>query len=179
MSKMKRVINILLMLLVCVAVNAQEPAKSWTRPNPSWQTPDNRKQFSPELYMKKFSEFITREAHLTDSESERFLPLLKEMQEKQHAVMERNRRFFFRNHKGNTNISEKEYEEMVSQMTANEVEVKKIEQAYTKKFHTVLSWKKVFAVKMALNRWQMEVLNHFRPEKKDKQSFRPSWDDRK
>ena len=63
----------------------------------------------------------------------------------------------------NANLSEAEYENIVTKLASIEVESKKVEQTYYKKFHTVLPWKKVFAVRMALSRFQMEALNHFQP----------------
>lgn len=172
---MKTILNIILLMTICLNVNAQAQDRDWSKPNPAWKTQDTRKQFSPELYKKKLTEFVTNEAHLTESESTKFFPMLEEMLGKQHAVMEKNRKLLIKSRKDNS-LSEKDYEEIVYQMACNDMESKKIEQSYTKKFHTVLSWKKVFAVRMALNKWQMEVLNHFKPERRENRTFRPSWD---
>ena len=161
----KRIIYLIMTMIVCASINAQAQ-------NRGWQRQDNRKQFSPELYMKTLNDFVAREANLNEEESAKFFPLLNEMLGKQHYLMEMNRRLIFKSRKDNS-LTEKEYEDIVSKMAANDIESEKLEQAYNKKFHSVLSWKKIFAVKMALNRWQMEALNHFRPEGKNNQPFKP------
>lgn len=171
---MKTILNIILAMFACLSINAQAPGRDWSKPNPEWKAQDNREPFSPELYKKKLIQFVTNEAHLTEGEAQKFFPILEEMLGKQHAVMEQNRRLLIKSHK-DKNLSEKDYEDIVYQMTENDVKSKKIEQAYTKKFHNVLPWKKVFAVKMALNKWQMEALNHFRPGRRDDRTFRPAW----
>lgn len=147
-------------LLMCVCMSAQHP-------NNGGKTQNGRREFNPELYMKRMNEFVTREACLNETEAAKFFPLLKEMLNKQHELMKQQRELMVKGWK-NPNLSEEEYEKMVTKMTALEVESRKIEQTYYKRFHTVLPWKKVYAVRIALSRFQMEALNHFQPGRGNK-----------
>lgn len=155
---MKKVIMLMMAILMCICMNAQQHNNNAGRQ----QQQGGRREFNPELYMKKMNEFVAREAGLTEAENAKFFPLLKEMLDKQHGLMRQQRELMMKGWK-NQNLSEADYEQMVTKVAAFDVESKKIEQTYYKRFHTVLPWKKVYAVRIALSRFQMEALNHFQP----------------
>jgi hypothetical protein len=152
---MKKIITFMLVLLTSICISAQNPGNGGRAQN-------GRREFSPELYMKALNEFVAREAKLTEAESAKFCPLLNEMFAKQHQIMGQQRELMMKSWK-NVNNNEDEYENIVTKLAALEVESKKVEQTYYKKFHTVLSWKKIFAVRIALQRFQVEALNRFQP----------------
>ena len=152
---MKRIITFMTALLICFCLNAQNQ-------NNAGKNHGTRREFSPELYMKRLHEFVAREACLTETESAKFFPLLQEMFNKQHKLMGQQRELMMKSWK-NQNLSDTEYENMVMKAASLDVESKKVEQTYYKKFHTVLPWKKVYAVRFALARFQKEALNHFQP----------------
>ncbi|MDE7117594.1 MAG: hypothetical protein K2O61_02995 [Bacteroidaceae bacterium] len=149
--------------MLCLCVDAQAP-NAGNRPP--------QRQFSPELYMKQLNEFVSRGASLTDTEQAKFLPMLAEMLGKQHELKKQQRELLMQSWK-NKNMTETDYEKMVNKNIALDLESKKIEQTYYKKFHTVLSWKKVYAVRQSLQRFQMEALNHFLPGKNKPRQRRP------
>ena len=151
---MKRFVLVITILLVCFCVNAQNQGFGRIQ-NP-------RAEFNPELYTKRMNEFVARESHLTEAESAKFFPLLNEMQNKQRQLGKQQRDIMMKAFR-NTNISESDYEQMVMRVTSLEIESRKVEQTYYKKFHTVLSWKKIYAVRVALARFQVEALNQFQP----------------
>lgn len=151
---MKRFVLFITTLLVCFCLNAQNQGLGRIQ-NP-------RAEFNPELYTKRMNEFVAREAHLTDAESAKFFPLLNEMQNKQRQIGRQQREIMMKAFR-NTNISEEDYEQMVMRVTSLEIESRKVEQTYYKKFHTVLSWKKIYGVRVALARFQVEALNQFQP----------------
>jgi len=151
---MKRFVLVITTLLVCFCVNAQNQGFGRIQ-NP-------RAEFNPELYTKRMNEFVAREAHLTEAESAKFFPLLNEMQNKQRQIGRQQREIMMKAFR-NTNISEEDYEQMVMRVTGLEIESRKVEQTYYKKFHTVLSWKKIYGVRVALARFQVEALNQFQP----------------
>ncbi|MBR6202193.1 MAG: hypothetical protein IKQ62_04225 [Bacteroidaceae bacterium] len=153
---MKKMITLMMVMLTCVCMEAQQ------HNNNGRQQQGGRREFNPELYMKKMNEFVAHEAGLTEAESAKFFPLLKEMLDKQHGLMRQQRELMMKGWK-NQNLSESDYEQMVTKVAALDVESKKVEQTYYKRFHTVLPWKKVYAVRIALSRFQMEALNHFQP----------------
>ncbi len=166
---MKRIITFIFITLTCLCLQAQNQDNRGRNTN-------GRKEFSPELYMKTLHDFVTREARLTESEANKFIPLLNEMFDKQYKLRGEQRDLMMKTWK-NANLSEAEYENIVTKLASIEVESKKVEQTYYKKFHTVLPWKKVFAVRMALSRFQMEALNHFQPGRGNNKNFNnaPRW----
>ena len=151
---MKRIALFITTLLVCFCVNAQNQGFGRIQ-NP-------RAEFDPASYTKHMNEFVAREAHLTEAESAKFFPLLNEMQNKQRQLGRQQREIMMKAFR-NTNISEEDYEQMVMRVTGLEIESRKVEQTYYKKFHTVLSWKKIYGVRVALARFQVEALNQFQP----------------
>lgn len=152
---MKKFIAIATSLVICLCMAAQPQG------NKQGQS-GNRREFSPEQYKKDMIEFVTAQAKLTETEAANAFPIINEMHEKQHKLMKQQRELMKKGRNA-TNLSEAEYENLVVKATEIDVEIKKLEQVYFKKLHSVLSWKKVYAVRMALNRFQMEALRKFRP----------------
>lgn len=156
---MKQFIAIITLLVISLCVAAQPQDASSHAHNGG-----NRKEFSPELYKKSMTEFVTSKAKLTETEATNVFQIINELHEKQHKLMKQQRELM---KKGmhDANLSEAEYEKIVTKLTEIDVEIKKLEQTYFKKLHSVLSWKKVYAVRMALNRFQIEALKQFRPDR--------------
>lgn len=125
------------------------------------QGKDTHKPFSPEKYYKYMEEYISKEAELTDSEKAKFFPLFKEMLEAQRKIAEKDRELM-RSYK--TAKTESDYEKIIEQSTAYQVENKKIEQSYYKKFSKVLSWQKICNVRRAQNKFHMQALRRFAPK---------------
>jgi len=144
---MKRLGLFLLTILVNLSVFAQND-------NPQ------RMDFSPEEYWKNLQEAVTKDAQLTDSEVEAFFPLLKEMMGEQRKNNSKSMEILRSVNQGTT---EAEYGTKVKQLLELDVQNRQIEENYYKKFHTVLSWEKVFRVRGALWRFNREALNRYRP----------------
>ena len=143
---MKRILTLIFSLAITLMASAQENIQ--------------RREFSPEEYWKILEEFVNKEAHLTEAEAEGFYPLLKEMMEEQS----KNGRKTFEVYRScNEGTTEAEYEVKVKQLLEIEIQNRQIEENYYKKFHNVMSWKKVFEVRNALYRFNREALNRFRP----------------
>ena len=124
-----------------------------------------RKRFSPEEYKHRMEFFIAKEACLTQSEAQKFFPLLHEMLEKQR---ENNRKTHEIMRKGFKAKTESEYQNVVDEAITLEIENKKIEKNYYKKFHTVLSWEKIHKVRIALYKFNFEALKKFTPHRPQK-----------
>ena len=152
---MKRLIFILTLLSMTIGMAAQQGG----------QKGRDRHLFSPERYNQRLEEFVTKEAGLTADEAVRLFPLLREMQEKQRKNNEAAGAAMMSCKDGS---SEADYEKAVNRATALDLENKKIEQDYYKKFHTILSWKKVHALRVALWKFQMEALRRFTPHDQEK-----------
>ena len=120
------------------------------------------RRFSPEDYKKMMEVFISKEAELTKEEAKLFFPIFHEMQEKQWKINGQQIEVTKKSY--GKDLTEKDYEEIMDKITTLEVENKKIEKEYYKKFHTVLSWKKIHKVHRALFKFNMETLRKFSPQ---------------
>ncbi len=148
---MKKILCILTALMFTLSMAAQMPRDGRM----------GRREFSPEEFEKRREEFIAKQAELTPEESAKFFPLLKEMEAEQRKIGAKQRKL----QNPGKDLSEEDYKIIVSNMTNMELQYKKIEQTYyTKKFPNVLSWKKIFRVRMALERYKMEALRMFAPQ---------------
>lgn len=146
---MKRIFINILLLCICMAAMAQG-------------NHPQRRDFSPEEYWKNLKEFVTKEAGLTNEEADGFIPLMKEMMDEQHK---NNRKSFEITRSCNEGTTESEYGTAVKQLLELDVENRRIEETYYKKFHTVMSWEKVFKVRTALYKFNREALNRFNPRR--------------
>ncbi len=129
----------------------------------------DRRQFSPENYNKELESFVTRDAGLTESEAQRLFPMIHKMLElERQNNMEATRLMA----SCNENSSEADYERTLKKCLALEIDNKTIEQTYYKKFHSVLSWKKIHKVRGALFKFNMYALRRFSPPGQGGQSGR-------
>lgn len=119
-----------------------------------------RQFFSPEAFNQRLEEFVKKEAELTDQEGKEFFPLLHQMMDKQREVNNKIQQTLA---KGFNAKTEEDYAQIINQSLELEVQSKKIEQVYYKKFHSVLTWKKIHKVRFALSRFNMEALRRFTP----------------
>lgn len=119
-----------------------------------------RHEFSPERYKQKLEEFVTREAQLTPEEAQRLYPLLHDMLAQQLRNNEAQRQAM---RSCGENATEANYQSAVEKVLELDLENKRIEQESYKKFHSVISWKKVYAVRIALWKFQRESLRRFSP----------------
>ncbi len=122
-----------------------------------------RPEFSPEQFVKELKDFVTNEAQLTPQEANRFFPMLFEMHDKTRKIQDKQRELSMKAMMGEAQMTEAQYAKTVDQITKLEVAAKEIEQTYYKKFHTVLSWKKIYKVRVAINRFHMRALSKFQP----------------
>lgn len=102
---------------------------------------DNRqdhKKFNPDEYQRKLEAHITKFAGLTTLEAQSFFPLFREMQQKQRAIFKKQRKrnqSMFSNNKAAL-IAISEHDEA-------EIQIKKLQQNYHKRFLKVLPASKV------------------------------------
>lgn len=129
--------------------------------------PQQKQNFSPEQFVKELKDFVTKEAQLTPAEASKFFPMLFEMQDKTRKIQEKQRELSMKAMMGENNMTEAQYAKTIDQITKMEVTAKEIEQSYYKKFHTVLSWKKVYKVRVAINKFHMYALSRFQPGRRN------------
>ncbi len=121
---------------------------------------NQRQFFSPEAYNQGLEEFVKNEAGLNDEECKKFFPLMHEMMNKQREVNSQIQQVMA---KGFSAKTEADYEQIITRSINLEIESRKVEQTYYKKFHSVLSWKQIHKVRIALSRYSMEALRRFVP----------------
>jgi hypothetical protein len=123
------------------------------------------RQFNPEEFDKWMESYITNEVGLNAEEGKRFFPLLKEMRIKQFKNDQQGREIMG---KLNDNSSEADYEEAINKVLELDLQNRKIEKEYYKKFHSVLSWKKIHKVRFAIQKFNMEALRRFTPPQRNR-----------
>lgn len=121
---------------------------------------NQRQFFTPEAYNQGLEEFVKNEAGLNDEECKKFFPLMHEMMNKQREVNSQIQQVMA---KGFSAKTEADYEQIITKSINLEIENRKVEQMYYKKFHSVLSWKQIHKVRIALSRYSMEALRRFVP----------------
>ena len=149
---MKRIAFTLVCIMFAAGVMAQEPNDKGAR---------KHDQFSPEKYYKHMEEYITKEANLTDEEKTKFFPVFKEMLEAQRKIVEQEREMM---KSYRTAKTESDFQKLIEKATELQVENKKIEQTYYKKFGKVLTWEKVCKVRIAQTKFNMHALRRFSPK---------------
>jgi Spy/CpxP family protein refolding chaperone len=127
---MKKTAALLLMLMLTVALCAQQQAQG--------------QKFDPAKFDAEQQQFITKRANLTEQEAARFFPLYREMQKKQRAIYERQRKLGFKKP-----ADEKGCEQAIRERDQIDLELKQIQQTYHNKFMKVLSASKLYDVLQA------------------------------
>jgi hypothetical protein len=105
-------------------------------------------KFDPAKFEAEQQQFITKAAGLTDREAARFFPLFREMQAKQRAIYERQRKLGFKKP-----ADEKGCAESIRQRDQIDLELKQIQQNYHNKFLRVIPASKLWEVLQAEDRF--------------------------
>lgn len=98
-------------------------------------------KFDPHRYHSALRQYIITEARLTQKEAVMFFPLYDEMRKKQRTIY--HKLSTYRKQKPNT---EKGCRDAIHAHDRNEIEMKKIQQAYHNKFLKVISASKLYDV---------------------------------
>ncbi len=112
-------------------------------------------------YEKRKSEYIQKEAGLTQAEADKYFPLNNELTQKKFELHAKHREKL-REIRENNNISDEEYRKLLE----NDVEIKVKEAAldkeYAPKFEKVLSPEKLFKAQQAERDFMQKEVNNFR-----------------
>ena len=149
----KAIMTLVLCIFMALPMSAQQ--NNWQR------NQQGQRQFSPEAFNKRLEEFVQNEVGLSQQEGQKFFPMMHEMLNKQREVQGKIHRTMMQGMNAKT---EADYEQYIKQITDLEIENSKTEQIYYKKFHNVLSWQKIYKVRVALQKFNMEVLKMFTPQ---------------
>lgn len=115
-------------------------------------------RFSPDKFDAELREFITNEAKLTEQEAAKFFPVYKEMQAKQREVFGRQKALGMSKPE-----DEKACKEAIRQRDENDLEMKRIQQAYHEKFLKLLPAAKVYAILQAEDQFHRRMLRRNNP----------------
>lgn len=95
-------------------------------------------KFDPEKYQRDLEAFITKHAHLTDQEAQKFFPLFREMQQKMRTIYVNNKK-----HNRAAFTDNKVALEAIETHDSQEIKIKKLQQEYHRRFLKVLPATKV------------------------------------
>lgn len=123
MSLRRYIISILLVLCGVLAI-AQEP-----------------KKFDPAQFEANLEQFVATEARLTPAESAEFFPLYREMRKKQMAYFCDHRRWHYIDE-----ADDKACADAIRRLDNNDLEIKRLQQAYHEKFLRILPASKVYRI---------------------------------
>lgn len=105
-------------------------------------------KFDPAKFDAEQQQFITKAASLTEREAAHFFPLFREMQAKQRAIYDRQRKLGFKKP-----ADEKGCAESIRERDRIDLELKQIQQTYHNKFMRVIPASKLYDVLQAEDRF--------------------------
>jgi len=153
---MKRVLIILMLMVVTMTVSAQ-----------------HRPKFDPAKFDADLEQFITTEAKLTPEEAAKFFPVYKEMQAKQRELFNKQKDLAMKKPQ-----DEAACEKAIKDRDTNELEMKRIQKAYHKRFLEMMPASKVYDVLQAEDRFHRRMLKRWSrnaPQHRQGKQFQNPW----
>jgi hypothetical protein len=116
-------------------------------------------KMSQEEFRQKQEAFITENAKLTKEEAAKFFPIYFEMQDKKKTLNDNAWAQFKKGKKDN--ISEAQYEAIITSLINARIASDKLEKAYFYRFKEILSCEKIFKIQGAEMHFHRELLKDF------------------
>ncbi len=107
--------------------------------------------FSPKQFEADLEKYVVKEAGITKKEAEKFLPIYREMRQKQIAVMDAERKT-----RAGKPATEKECETVIRAHDSAEIQLKKIVQTYHNRMLSVIPASKILKVTAAENEFHRD-----------------------
>lgn len=117
---------------------------------------DLHPRFNPEQYQRDLECYITKKANLTQQEAQVFFPLFREMQTKQRALFKKPKHFDRKVFTDNNAAYE-----AILQFDEKELEIKKLQANYHKKFLKILPATKVLQCIHAEDEFNKKMMSKF------------------
>jgi len=114
---------------------------------------DQQQRFSPEKFDAELQEYLTNEAKITPQEAAKFFPLYMEMQNKQRALFERQRKLLMTHPE-----EESECLKAIRERDEVELEMKRNQKNYHKRFLEIMPASKLYQVLNAEDRFHRRYL---------------------
>lgn len=150
---MKRYFSILLLATLVLATHAQG---GWSQPFGQQGQQGQPERFSPEKFEAQLEEFITNEAKLTGTEASKFFPVYKEMQQKQRELFIRQREL-----EKEKPCDEQGCLKVIREGDDIELELKRIQKIYHKRFLDMLPASKVYDILKAEQRFHRRMMKNW------------------
>jgi hypothetical protein len=154
----KSIIKIFILILTLCQVE-------WVLADTPEKAPQQGNKWMEEVKHFKHS-FLIKEVEMTDEQSNEFLPLYKEMEEKIYQVNKEARLQEKEISVSSQDITEEVYEKAAKSLSQVKTKEAEIENQYFEIFSTILSKKQLFLLKRAENRFAIEMLNYNKQSKK-------------
>ncbi|MCD8282945.1 MAG: hypothetical protein LUC22_06815 [Prevotella sp.] len=138
---MRKTITILCLLLCAAFSTAQDGGGAPGKGN-----------FDPKDFEQRLEKFVVKEAGITKTEAAKFLPIYREMRQKQIAIMDADRQA-----RKKKPATDKECEAVIKAHDAAEVQLKRVLQTYHAKMLAVIPASKVMKVTLAENKFHREA----------------------
>lgn len=145
---MKRIFFILLTLVITLPVAAHNFEQ-------------NAQRFNPDEYKKQLENYISQKAGFTDEEATKFFPLYHEMKNKQRELAFKSMEL---KRKQNCNMTDKEYADIIAQITKLDIQTAELAETYYKKMYKVVSARKVFIAMQAEDWFHRDMIKRFTPQ---------------
>ena len=154
--KMRRIILTFSLLLVGIALTAQQP---------------QRGKFNPQEFKAKLESYVTQEAGFNQTEAAAFYPIYFEMKGKQRGLQRQI--FQLKRNAPNAEASDQEFAIKIQKIKDLVVEMAQLEVTYYKKMCKVVSPAKVYKAMCAEDKFHREMLENFGGGKNRPQGHRP------
>lgn len=156
MRKVRKYILVLIMMLTALTAGAQDKSR------------EGGEKFSPEKFQADMEAYITKEAGLTKTEAEKFFPLYNEMKTAQRTKHEAMKKITT-----TTYTDDAAYKAALEEYDKLDIEQKKLQQTYHKKFLTIISAKKIFLVIKAEDNFHRDSLRKMKGQGQGQGSKHP------
>lgn len=148
---MKKLIWMIVLALGCATMMA-----AGTNPVTDKPRCEQQKRLTPQEFRTRQQEFITENARLTPQEAAKFFPLYFELQDRKKQL---NDEAWQQIRKGkNKDLSEKEYDEILSAMYDARIAADRLDKTYYDRFKKILPCSKLYQVQRAEMRFHRELV---------------------
>ena len=131
--------------------------------------PAQNKRMNMADYEKRKTEFIQKEAGLTQAEADKYFPLNSELTQKKFELHKLHRDKVQRI-KDNSNISDEEYRRMLEDDVEIKLKEAALDKMYAPRFEKVLTPEKLYRAQQAERRFIQKEVSNFRSEQGNKNS---------
>ncbi len=113
-------------------------------------------------YEKRKTEYIIKEAGLTEDEAHKFFPVFNELNKKKFALHKGHREIIEKIKSGKESISDDEYRKMLEKDADVKLKEAELDKEYSVKLEKVLSPEKIYKAQQAERKFMQRELQRFR-----------------